>query len=94
MLFDIPYLAEWNKIGQHKQILVNKANKHENKKCVYFEYAIGNKILIAKDGVLHKAESNYEGPYEIIQVYTNGTVRIKRNKMTKILNIRRIITYF
>ena len=44
--------------------------------------------------MLHKAESKYEGPYEIIQVYTNGTVRIQWNKMTERLNIRRIIPYF
>ena len=69
LLFDIPYLADWNKIGQHRQILVDKANNHENKKQIYFEYAIVNKILIAKDGLLCKAETKYEGPYEIIQVY-------------------------
>ena len=94
MLFDIPYLADWNKIGQHRQILVDKANKRENKKHVDFDYAIGNKILISKDGVLRKSESKYEGPYEIIQVYLNGTVRIQQNKMTERLNIRRIIPYF
>ena len=83
MLFDIPYLEDWNKIGQHRQILVDKANERENKKCVDFDYAIGNKIMIAKDGVQCKAESKYEGPYEIIQVYSNGTVRIQWNKMTE-----------
>jgi len=94
MLFDIPYLADWNKIGQRRQILVDKANERENKKRVDFDYAIGNKILIAKDGVLRKAESKYEGPNEIIQVYKNDAVRIKNNKMTKRLNIRRIIPHF
>ena len=44
--------------------------------------------------MLHKAESKYEGPYEIIQVYSNGTVKIQQNKMTERLNIRRIIPYF
>ena len=51
-------------------------------------------MLIAKYGVLHKAESKYEGPYEIIQVNSNGKVRIQRNKMTERLNIRRLIPYF
>ena len=46
MLFDIPYLADWNKIGQNRQILVYTENKHENMKRIDFDYAIGNKILI------------------------------------------------
>ena len=44
--------------------------------------------------MLFKAESKYNGPYQITQVYTNGNVWIKHGRTTEQLNIRRIIPYF
>jgi len=35
-------------------------------------------------------ESPTEGPYNIIEVYSNGTVQIQRGIMQERLNIRRI----
>ena len=41
-----------------------------------------------------KAHNNNNGPYVIIQVYCNGTVRIQRGSMNERLNIRRLTPYF
>ena len=94
MLFDIPYLADWKAIGQRRQELVNRDNAKENARRIDFDYAVGQKVFLRKDGILRKAEDKYLGPYVITQVHTNGTVRIQRGTMSERLNIRRITSFF
>ena len=94
MLFDIPFLADWTKIGRRRQVLVDRGNKRENKRRVDFDYTVGQKVLLIKDGILRKAEDKKNGPYVITQVHTNGTVRIQRGTINERLNIRRLEPYF
>ena len=94
MLFDIPLLADWTEIGRRRQALVNQGNIRENKRRVDFDYAVGQKVLLIKDGILGKAEDKNDGPYVITQVHTNGTVRIQRGTLNERLNIRRLTPYF
>ena len=94
MLFDIPYVVDWTKVGLRRQARVDKDAIRLNAKRLEHDYAVGDNILIVKDGILRKAEDKYVGPYRIIQVYTNGTVRIQRGNISERLNIRRIIPYF
>jgi len=59
MLFDIPFLAGWNKIGDYRQSQTDHSAKRENSKCIDYDYKVGDKVLIVKEGILHKAESKY-----------------------------------
>jgi hypothetical protein len=59
MLFDIPFIANWNKIGDYRQRQTNLSTARENSKQVDYEYKVGNKVLLAQEGIIHKAE----GPY-------------------------------
>ena len=86
MLFDIPYIADWNDIGRRRQEKVNKDNNRENLARLPFDYAIGGKVLIRKDGILRKAEIKYEGPYTITQVHRNGTLTMHRGSVSGRLN--------
>ena len=94
MLFDIPYLADWKAIGQRRQDLVDQNTAKENTRRIDFDYAVGQRVIVRKDGILRKAEDRYSGPYVITQVHTNGTVRIQRGTMSERINIRRIAPYF
>ena len=94
MTFLIPYLADWKAIGKRRQSAVDQNIHHENKRRADFDYAIGQKVTIRKDGVLRKAENKNIGPYVITQVFTNGTVRIQRGSVSERMNIRRIGPYF
>ena len=94
MLFDIPFLADWTEIGRRRQALVNQGNTRENKRRVDFDYAVGLKVLLIKDGISRKAEDKNDGPYVITQVHTNGTVRIQCGTLNERLNIRRLTPYF
>jgi hypothetical protein len=57
MLFNIPFVADWRQIGDYKQHQSDRSNKRENNKHVDYDYKVGDKILIQKDGSFRKAES-------------------------------------
>jgi hypothetical protein len=57
MLFDNPFVADWKQIGDYRQHQTDRSNKCENDKSVDYNYKVGDKILIRKDGILRKAES-------------------------------------
>jgi hypothetical protein len=77
MLFDIPFLADWNKIGEYRQHQTDRNTARENKSRVDWDYKVGKKVLIHKDGVLRKGETKYQRElWTITEVHTNGTIRI------------------
>ncbi len=95
MMFDLPYLADWTAIGQQRQLLVDKANVHENKCQTDFDYHVGQKCFLEQDsGKLHKGQVKYVGPYIITLVHTNGTIRIQCRSISEHVNIRRVTPYF
>jgi hypothetical protein len=95
MLFDIPYLADWNKIGEYRQSQTDRNTERENKDRIDFDYKVGGKVLIRKDGILRKTESRYDSePWTITEVHTNGTIRVKRGSKSERINIRRVKPYF
>ena len=63
MLFDIPYIADWTDIGKRRQASVDKDNLKENEKRIDFDYAVGQEVLLKKDGIIRKLEDKYDGPY-------------------------------
>ena len=52
MLFDIPSLADWNKIGDHRQHLTDLNTIRENRSRRDWDYKVGDKVLFRKDGIL------------------------------------------
>ena len=69
----------------------------ENKKRSNHEYKIGDKILVVtktneRGGKLHDFE--HKGPYEIVNVYENGTIKIKCNNFIEIIHIRRVKPFY
>ena len=65
------------------------------KKRVDFDYKVGDKILIVKDGILCKAESpKRKDPWTITTIHTNGTIRVTRGTKSERLNARRVEPFF
>jgi hypothetical protein len=78
MLFNIPFLADWNKIGDHMQHQTDINTEHENCSCHDWGYKVGDKVLLRKDDILYKSESWYEcNPWTITSVHMNGTIRVQ-----------------
>ena len=72
MLFNIPFVADWHKIGEQMQSLTDRGNQRKNAKQIDYDYKVGGKVLVINEGSLRKAESAYgKEPWTIITVHTN-----------------------
>ena len=94
MLFDIPFLSDWNKIGDHRRRQTDLNTTRENRSCCDWDYTIGDKVLLIKDGMLSKSESWYDcDPWIITSVHMNGTIRVQCGMKSERLNIRRVTPF-
>jgi hypothetical protein len=94
MLFDIPFVADWYKIGELRQSLTDRNSERKNKRCINYDYRIGDQVLIVKDGILHKSESKFgKEPWTITTDRTNGTIRVQCRTKSERKNIRRVTPY-
>ncbi len=48
MLFDIPFVADWNKIGEQMQSLTDRGNQRKNAKHFDYNFKVGDKVLLIK----------------------------------------------
>jgi hypothetical protein len=91
MLFDIPFIADWQKIGEHRQRLTDLNNARENKGDIVYDCKVGQKLLQRKEGILHNAESRWhKKPWLITSVHTNGTITVQCGNKIDRMNIRRV----
>jgi len=82
----------WTAIKNHRESQAIKDNTRENKKRKEFVYEIGKKCWIVKNRIdkRRKLDQPTEGPYAIVGIYNNGTVKINRNGYDETINIRRL----
>ena len=69
--------------------MIDRNNETEHSKRIKHEYQNGYKILL-KRGMNYKIESLFTGPYEILGINENGTVRLKVRSVIDDYNIRNI----
>jgi hypothetical protein len=91
MIFDIPFIANWNKIGDYRQCQTDLNTACKNSKQADNDYKVGDKVLLTEEGILCKAESPYSKKlWTITTIHTNGTIRIQCRKKSERLNIQRV----
>jgi hypothetical protein len=91
MLFNIPFIADWKIIGEHRQRLTDLNNDLENKGRINYDYKVGQKILVRNKGILRKAQSLWQkDPWTITTDHTNETIMIQCGNKLERLNIRRV----
>ena len=97
MLLPIQFKADWAAIKARREQEILRNNKRENDKRIAHHYKVGELVSKMKPGVLPKLRRKRDGPYKVIAVYNNGTVRIRREFKDTIIseriNIRRISPY-
>jgi len=94
MLFDIPFLADWNKIGDYRESQTDRSAERKNSKRIDYDYKVVDKVLIVKEGILRKAESRYvKEPWTITTVHTNKTIRVQCGSKSEKINIRRVTPF-
>jgi hypothetical protein len=91
MQFDIPFIADWHKIGEHRQQLTDLNNACENEGRIDYDYKVCQKVLVRKEGILRKSKSIWHRkPWLITSVHTNGTITVQRGNKLERMNIRRV----
>jgi hypothetical protein len=89
MLFDILFIADWQKIREHRQQLTDLNIAHENEGRIDYDYKVGQKVLLRKEGILHNAESRlHKKPWLIKPVHRNGTITVQCRKKIDRMNIQ------
>ena len=71
VLFDIPFIADWKKIGEHRQRLTDCETAHENKDRDNYDYKVGQKNTCmeqqytpqSKIQVSQRPLDNHDSPY-------------------------------
>lgn len=94
MLLPIKFTADWARIREQKQKETDKNNKNENRSRIPHEYSEGDLVLLTDSRKRSKLTAKRTGPYEIVRVNSNGTVRIRKGQVLDTVNIRRVTPYF
>ena len=93
MLLPIKFKADWARIRQRKQDTIARNVVSENAKRKDYEYKVGDKVLLEKPGITPKMSNPRTGPFDVLKVYTNGTVKIQRGPVQEKVSIRRLTPY-
>ena len=93
MLLPVQFKANWGAIALRRKERILRDNIRENKTRLPHQYTVGEQVLITKPGKIPKMSLPREGPYTIVRIYTNGTVRVQRGPIESTINIRRITPY-
>ena len=57
-------------------------------------YHVGDLVTLEKPGIVPKMDRPRTGPHEVLQVFMNSTVRIRRGVIEETVNIRRVTPYY
>ena len=67
--------------------------KRENSKRTKYEYNVGDKVLLDRGEIQRKLIPKRTGPYEIVRIYDNGTIKIRKGIYVQRVSIRRLTPY-
>ena len=89
-LINVKFEANWAFIKQNKQKMIAKNNQRENSSRIDHTYQVNDKVLYKSNMESKYGEDPWKGPYSIVKVNDNGTVRLQFGKFTDVINIRNI----
>jgi hypothetical protein len=76
MIHDVRFQSNWDRIKNNKQKIISSSNKRENLNRIKHKYNVGDCVLLRKPGQRQKLSAPKEEPYTVLEVGTNGTVKI------------------
>jgi hypothetical protein len=93
MLFDLSFTTEYKEIKKRKQE-ASDANTHkENSKRIKHEYKVNDQVLLDRGILQRKLIPKRDGPYQVVRVYSNGTLKIRKGIYVQRVSIRRCVPY-
>ena len=94
MVLPIKYITDWECLHQVQQKQINRDNARENKNCIEHTYKEGDKVLVDESWITPKLDALRAGPYLVKKVWSNGTITVEKDNISKRMNIQRITPYF
>ena len=84
--------VDWDKVRRTRNANTARSTARENASRIPYRYAAVQQVLVKLDPSDRRWKLNapFEGPFPIIRVYGNGTVRIQRGAYDETIHIRRI----
>ena len=93
MMMNIPLIANLYSIQQRRQQLIDEKLRRTNARRIQHNYSIGNRVMVVEYDPT-KLDAKKRGPFTIVRVFTNGTVRLQiAAHVQETLNIRKIWPY-
>ena len=96
-ILNVKFEVDWQLIRKRKQDMINKNNERENSKRIAYNYQEGQKVLIKSEQSWNYGKNPYEGPYEVIEVRNNRSLKLKkllgRGAIFEIHNSRNVVPY-
>ena len=92
VIFPINHIANWVYRRQRKQSQIGIVIICEKSTRIDYDYNIGYKFMVRRNQA-YKYKTQFQGLYEIIQMWTNGTVTIQTGAVPARLNIRPLKPY-
>ena len=77
-MLNIQHEANWAYIKERRDKISSKNNTVENNKRKKHVYNVNDKVLLKMQANLKYGTDAYTGPFKIVQVNNNGTVKIKK----------------
>jgi hypothetical protein len=66
----------------------------ENTNRIKYDYKVNDLILMGRRILQRKIVPKRDGPYQVIRVYSNGTLKIRKGIYKQRVSIRRCTPYF
>ncbi len=90
MLVDIPFIADWKKIGELRQPTDCNTDQ-DNESQVDYDNKVVTKYSYGTMVFLRKAKSRYlREPWPTTSIKSNGTIRVQYGNKSKRINIQRV----
>jgi hypothetical protein len=90
VMLNLPVAVDWELVRQRRRAKMTYNNERENAKRKFKDYKVGDMVKIQGES-RRKLAQKTEGPFEVMQVHTNGnlTIKVKEGVFDRI-NIRRV----
>ena len=91
-LTNIPF-SRLEYIRDKKQRLINSKNARENSKRIPHTYQVNDQVLLIRAKRTKHGEREYDGPFEVLEINNNGSVRIQKTNYSDVVHMRQLIPY-
>ena len=88
MILQTQRLINWDLIRQNKRSIAIRNNLRENSSRLEWDYKIGDKVLL--DYKHRKLDRLYLGPYNIVGIHSNGTIKIQKGRTELTINVQQL----